>query len=38
MAQGKVKFFNSQRGFGFISRPTADRTYSSIFPQSSAPE
>src|SRR6516165_2086251 len=38
MAQGKVKFFNSQRALASFSRPTADRTYSSIFPQSSAPE
>src|SRR5437899_6630583 len=38
MAQGKVKFFNSQRALASFSRPTADRTYSFIFPQSSAPE
>ena len=28
MASGTVKFFNSQKGFGFISRPTAALTCS----------
>ena len=37
MAQGKSSFSIHKGALASFSRPTADRTYSSIFPQSSAP-
>ena len=35
MATGTVKWFNGEKGYGFIQPRMAARTYSSIFPLSS---